>query len=74
MVQLYDMSKDLGEQSNLAKSNPEKVASLRKLLEDQVAAGRTTPGPKQANDAEIKIEKSPGAGGGKKKKKDKKKG
>jgi hypothetical protein len=72
LVQLYDMDKDLGEQNNLAASMPEKADALRKLLENQIAAGRSTPGPKQANDAPIEIDKKPGAGKKKASKKDKK--
>jgi arylsulfatase A-like enzyme len=58
-VQLYDMTQDLGEQENLAEQMPDKVAHLQALLRAQVDAGRTTPGPKQANDASIKISKRP---------------
>jgi len=58
-VQLYDMSKDIGEQKNLAAQMPEKVKELKKLLEKQVEDGRTTPGSKQKNDTEIDIEKRP---------------
>ena len=67
LVQLYDMSKDLSEQNNLAASMPEKVDALRALLQKQVDAGRSTPGPTQKNDAAITIDKAPKAGGGKKK-------
>ncbi len=59
-VQLYDMTKDIGEQKNLAAGMPEKVKSMRALLKKQVDDGRTTPGPKQANDAPITIVKKPG--------------
>jgi arylsulfatase A-like enzyme len=58
-VQLYDMSKDIGEQENLAADMPEKVKSIAALLKKQVNDGRTTPGPKQANDAPITIDKKP---------------
>jgi hypothetical protein len=60
MVQLYDMTEDLGEQKNLAASMPGKVKSMKALLKKQVDDGRTTPGPKQTNDAPITIEKKPG--------------
>jgi arylsulfatase A-like enzyme len=69
-VQLYDMSKDLGEQKNLAADMPEKVESIRALLKKQVEHGRTTPGAKQANDAPITIDKKTGV----KKRKGSKKG
>ncbi len=60
-VQLYDMIQDLGEQTNLAASMPEKVTHLQDLLQTQVNQVRTTPGPKQANDAPITINKKPGS-------------
>ena len=56
--QLYDMSKDSGETNNVASSNPEIVARLTKLLEQYVAAGRSTPGAKQTNDVTVKIFKA----------------
>ena len=56
--QLYDMSKDSGETNNVASSNPEVVARLTKLLEQYVAAGRSTPGAKQTNDVAVKIFKA----------------
>jgi arylsulfatase A-like enzyme len=58
-VQLYDMTKDIGEQKNLAASMPEKVKSMQALLKKQVEEGRTTPGIKQANDVSIIIDKKP---------------
>ena len=60
-VQLYDMTQDLGEQKNLAASMPQKVGGMRTLLQKQVNEGRTTPGPKQTNDAAITIDKKPGS-------------
>ncbi|MCF7956599.1 MAG: arylsulfatase [Phycisphaerae bacterium] len=62
-VQLYDMTKDLGEQKNLAADMPEKVKALKNLLKKQVEDGRTNPGPKQANDAKIETNKKPGGEG-----------
>jgi arylsulfatase A len=55
--QLYDLSADLGEQHNLAAEHPEIVTRLTKILERYIADGRSTPGPKQANDAPIEIRK-----------------
>lgn len=60
-IQLYDMRKDLGERRNLAEEHPEKVAELKQLLKQQVANGRSTPGPKQTNDAAIDFEKKTSA-------------
>jgi arylsulfatase A-like enzyme len=59
MIQLIDMDVDLGEQTNLAESNPQKVAELQALLQGQVDAGRSTPGPHQSNDATIVVNKRP---------------
>jgi arylsulfatase A len=56
-VQLYDVSKDLGETTNVAKANSEVVAKLTALLQKYIADGRSTPGVKQAND--VKVEVSP---------------
>ena len=63
VYQLYDMSKDPGEQTNLADNYPEVVKRLRNLLDKQIAEGRSTPGIPQANDAdaEILVEKWNGA-------------
>jgi arylsulfatase A-like enzyme len=59
-VQLYDMSKDIGERTNEQSSYPEIVARLTKLLEKYVAEGRSTPGQKQQNDAQINLWKDKG--------------
>ena len=59
-IQLYDMTTDVGEQTNLGEKNPEVVSSLTRLLEKYVADGRSTPGAKQKNDADIDIWKRGG--------------
>jgi arylsulfatase A-like enzyme len=59
-TQLYDLSADQAESKNLQAEHPEEVARLTKLLEQIVANGRSTPGAKQANDAEIQIRKRAG--------------
>ncbi|MGJ8726357.1 MAG: sulfatase family protein [Roseibacillus sp.] len=51
--QLYDMEADPGETKNLYEEKPEVVAKLIAFLEKDIAEGRSTPGPKQCNDAEI---------------------
>ena len=58
-VQLYDMSKDLGETKNLQAEYPEVVSQMTKHLEQIIADGRSTPGKPQKNDAPISIEKKP---------------
>ena len=49
-LQLYDLSNDPGERSNLVEANPEKVEELRTLLISYIQNGRSTPGEKQQND------------------------
>ncbi len=55
LVQLYDMEADPGEQINLEASNRAKVREMIVLLEKLVADGRSTPGERQLNDAEVDI-------------------
>jgi arylsulfatase A len=68
-VQLYDLSKDIGEQINESANHPEIVERLTKLLEKYVADGRSTPGPTLHNDVTVDIRKKDAASGkgGKKK-------
>ena len=54
-VQLYDMSKDVGERTNEYKDHPEIVTRLTKLLEKYVAEGRSTPGTPQTNDVAVDL-------------------
>jgi arylsulfatase A-like enzyme len=53
-IQLYDLSEDAGEKTNLVDANPDKVKELRALLISYIENGRSTPGEPQQND---KIEK-----------------
>ena len=55
--QLDDMQADAQETKNLVIQNPEVVDRMRKKLQDQIDAGRTTPGANQSNDAEVVIDK-----------------
>ena len=48
-MQLFNLDDDLGEQDNLVEKHPEKVRELVALLEQFVADGRSTPGPRQSN-------------------------
>jgi arylsulfatase A-like enzyme len=59
-VQLYDMTKDVGERTNEYKAHPEVVARLTELLKKYIADGRTTPGMTQTNDAPIVLLKEGG--------------
>lgn len=56
--QLYDLERDLAESHNLVAAHPAEVARLTALLERYVAAGRSTPGPRQANDGPIDLYKT----------------
>ena len=47
------MKSDPGEKTNLYDENPEIVAELMGFLEKDIEQGRSTPGPKQENDAKI---------------------
>jgi arylsulfatase A-like enzyme len=57
-VQLYDVSTDAAETRNVQAQNPEVVARLTSLLDKYVAEGRSTPGPKQANDVTVTVIKA----------------
>ena len=63
-LELYDLTADLGEKTNVAASNPAIVAELTKLLERLVAAGRSTPGKPQQNDVAVDIWKRTLSAGG----------
>ncbi|HUG69046.1 MAG TPA: arylsulfatase [Pirellulaceae bacterium] len=54
-MQLYNLDDDLGETTNLADQHPDKVGELTALLEQLVAAGRSTPGPDQRNQVPVNI-------------------
>ena len=56
-IQLYDMTKDVGERVNEYKANPELVERLTNLLEKYIADGRSTPGTPQENDTKIVMRK-----------------
>ena len=50
LVQLYNLKNDIGELNNLEDSHPEKIKELVTLLSKAMRNGRTTSGPKQANE------------------------
>ena len=52
-VQLYNLADDLGEMENLAEKEPERTEGMKALLEEIIAEGRSTPGPRQENDVEV---------------------
>lgn len=55
LVQLYDLSADIGETQNVQDRHPDAVAQLTALLETYVAQGRSTPGPPQKNTVAVDI-------------------
>ena len=48
-IQLYDLSTDIGERTNVQDQHPEIVEELKALLTTYIKDGRSTPGAKQAN-------------------------
>jgi hypothetical protein len=54
-IQLYDLTRDIGEKENVADKNPEVVRRLTALLEKYVADGRSTPGSPQKNTGKVEI-------------------
>lgn len=53
-VQLYNLTDDISESTNLAAAHPQRVAHMQALLEELIANGRSTPGPAQKNDVKVK--------------------
>ena len=56
-IQLYDMTRDVGERVNEQSRQPEVVQRLTQLLEKYVADGRSTPGAPQKNDVPVELRK-----------------
>ena len=54
-VQLYDLSSDIAEKTNVAAEHTEVVDRLTRLLEKFVADGRSTPGAPQKNAVSIEL-------------------
>ncbi len=55
MIQLYDLSQDIGEKENVHARHPDVVHGLIRLLESYVEQGRSTPGAPQQNDGDPDI-------------------
>lgn len=53
-VQLYNLAEDIGETNNLAAKETERLARMQGLLESIIGNGRSTPGPDQKNDVEVR--------------------
>jgi arylsulfatase A-like enzyme len=54
-IQLYDLDSDPGETTNVRADHPDVVEHLRGVLSRIIARGRSTPGPDQANDREVRV-------------------
>jgi arylsulfatase A len=52
-LQLFNLADDPAETTNVADAHPDRVAGLLLLLDEQVQAGRSTPGERLSNDREI---------------------
>ena len=52
-VQLYDLSVDVAEKTNLEAAHPEVVEELTSLMQQYVDQGRNTPGEQQPNDRKV---------------------
>ena len=58
-VQLYDLSSDVEETTNLATQRPEVVEEINEILDGIIGQGRSTPGPALANDiASVNLHKN----------------
>ena len=51
-VQLFNLDADPTESVNLASRYPERVKAMIRVFDEQIASGRSTPGPQQSNDRE----------------------
>jgi arylsulfatase A len=56
-IQLFNLADDPGEETNLQAEHPQRVKKMKGMLQNIVEMGRTTPGPRLDNDAEIVIVK-----------------
>jgi len=51
--ELYHLGEDLSESRNLVSEHSERVQQMKRLLEDLIVRGRSTPGMKQKNDMKV---------------------
>lgn len=54
-VQLYNLKNDLAEQHNLQAEQPDLVQRLAQTMQRIISEGRSTPGRRQKNDAEVRL-------------------
>jgi len=53
-LQLYRLDEDIGETQNLAPAFPGEIEQIKEMFETLINRGRSTPGPQQNNDVEVK--------------------
>ena len=53
-VQLYELTNDVGESTNLAATDPQRVDQMQAMFESVITQGRSTPGEPQKNDVEVR--------------------
>lgn len=58
-VQLYDLESDPGETKDLAADFPERALKMLEAHQSIIERGRSTPGPEQSNDHEVKAFRPP---------------
>jgi hypothetical protein len=58
-IQLYNITHDVSESTNLYDKHPEVVSELTTLLQSYVDRGRSTPGADQANTGAVSLEFMP---------------
>jgi hypothetical protein len=51
--ELYNLAKDIGEATELAAQEPERVKAMQEQFEKIISEGRSSPGEKQANDVQV---------------------
>ena len=56
-VQLYDLSNDPGEETNLQDKHPKRVEAMKRMLSAIIENGRSTDGPKLKNDVQVVMTK-----------------
>ncbi|MBT5927524.1 MAG: arylsulfatase [Verrucomicrobia bacterium] len=53
-LQLYNLGNDIGETNNLAMTHPQQVHDMQSMFESLIVNGRSSPGPQQSNDVNVK--------------------
>ncbi len=53
-LQLYNLADDIGETTNLAAEQPDRVKQMQAMMEKLITEGRSTPGVPQKNDVQVK--------------------